>query len=145
MTQSDEFYMREAIKEARKAALKDEVPVGAVIVCNDQVIGRSHNQTELLKDFTAHAEMIAFTSASEFLGNKYLNECTLYVTLEPCPMCAGASFWTQLKRIVYGASDPKRGYSRHNPDLMHPKTEILSGMMAQDCQDLLTQYFRNKR
>ena len=142
---SDEYFMKEALKEAQKALDQDEVPVGAVIVCDNQVIARAYNFTERLNDVTAHAEMQAFTAASDYLGGKYLNECTLYVTLEPCVMCAGASYWTQLKKVVFGASDEKRGYQNRAGDVLHPKTECVKGVMAEDCVELLTYFFARKR
>lgn len=141
---SDEHFMKEALKEAQQAFNEDEVPVGAVVVCNNRIIARAHNMTERLNDVTAHAEMLAFTSAADFLGGKYLKECTLYVTLEPCTMCAGASYWTQLKKVVYGASDEKRGFSNKS-NLLHPKTEITKGVMATECTALLTSFFEKKR
>jgi tRNA(adenine34) deaminase len=141
----DERYMREALKEAMRAAEEDEVPIGAVIVCKGRVIGKGHNMTERLNDPTAHAEMIAITAATEAMGGKYLNDCTLYVTVEPCPMCAGALAWAQTERVVYGASDPKRGFSMFSPSLMHPKTEVVSGVLADECSGLVTEFFRNKR
>jgi len=141
----DKRYMLEALKEAKKALDKDEVPIGAVVVCDDVVIARAHNLTEQLIDVTAHAEMQAFTSASNYLGGKYLKECTLYVTLEPCVMCAGASFWAQLGRLVYGASDPKRGFTKTSSGLLHPKTKISSGIMEEDCSVILSRYFEGKR
>ncbi len=137
--------MQEALKEARKAFELDEVPVGAVIVCEGKIIARAHNLSERLTDATAHAEMQAFTSASSFLGGKYLNECTLYVTIEPCPMCAGASFWVQLGKIVYGAKDEKRGYSVLSDKIIHPKTKIISGVLAEECGELMKEFFRKKR
>ena len=137
--------MKLALAEAQKAYDQDEVPVGAVIVCNGTVVARGHNLTERLNDFTAHAEMQAFTSASEHLGNKYLNKCTLYVTLEPCVMCAGGAFWTQIGKLVFGAGDVKRGFSNVGEPLLHPKTEIVSGVMADECSALLTTFFANKR
>jgi tRNA(adenine34) deaminase len=137
--------MKEALKEAEKALEIDEVPVGCIIVCDDQIIARAHNFTEKLNDVTAHAEMLAFTSASDFLGGKYLNECTLYVTLEPCVMCAGASYWTQLKKLVYGAKDVKRGYSVLENNILHPKTVVTNGVMADDCSKLLNTFFKEKR
>jgi tRNA(adenine34) deaminase len=143
--QGDEYFMKMALAEAQKAFDADEVPVGAVIVCKGQIIARGHNLTERLNDFTAHAEMQAFTSASEYLGNKYLNECTLYVTLEPCVMCAGAAFWTQLGKIVYGASDEKRGFSKIKMSLLHPKTEVISGLMREESAALLSSFFLRKR
>ena len=142
---SDEYYMKEALKEAQKALDLDEVPVGAVIVCDNQIIARAHNFTERLNDVTAHAEMQAFTAAADYLGGKYLNECTLYVTLEPCVMCAGASYWTQLKKVVFGASDEKRGYQNRAGNVLHPKTECVKGIMAEDCAKLLTDFFATKR
>lgn len=141
----DERFMREALREASYAAQEDEVPIGAVIICNGRIIGKGHNMTERLNDPTAHAEMIAITAATEAMGGKYLNDCTLYVTVEPCPMCAGALAWSQIGRIVYGASDPKRGFSLFSPSLMHPKTEIASGILADECSTLVTDFFRNKR
>jgi len=142
---SDEHFMKEALKEAQKAFDEDEVPVGAVIVCDNKIIARAHNMTERLNDVTAHAEMLAFTSATDFLGGKYLNECTLYVTLEPCIMCAGASYWTQLKKIVYGARDEKRGFSRISENLLHPKTKIINGILATESATLLKGFFSKKR
>lgn len=141
----DEKYMREALREAGYAAESDEVPVGAVIVCRGKIIGRGHNMTETLHDPTAHAEMIAITAATEAMGGKYLNDCTLYVTVEPCPMCAGALAWSQIGRVVYGAIDPKRGYSMFSPSLMHPKTEITAGVLADECGMIVSKFFRNKR
>ena len=145
MNKDDTHFMQEALKEARKAFALDEVPVGAVIVCEGKIIARAHNLSEKLTDATAHAEMQAFTSASSFLGGKYLNECTLYVTIEPCPMCAGAGFWTQLGKIVYGAKDEKRGYSVLNPKIVHPKTKIVSGVLEQECGELISEFFKRKR
>lgn len=141
----DEFYMREALREARMAYDEDEIPVGAVIVCDDRVIARAHNQTELLHDVTAHAEMLAFTAAAECLGGKYLTDCTLYVTLEPCVMCAGAAGWTQLSHIVYGASDPKRGFERVGRAMLHPKTTVESGVLKEECEGLMKDFFKKKR
>ena len=141
----DEFFMNEAIKEAKHALKLGEIPIGAVIVCNGEIIGRGHNLTERLNDVTAHAEMQAFTAAANHLGGKYLNECTLYVTIEPCPMCAGASFWTQLGKIVYGAKDEKRGYSILNPSIAHPKTKIVSGILSEECGALMSEFFKKKR
>ena len=142
---NDNYFMKEALKEGQKALEKDEVPVGCVIVCNNQIIARAHNFTQRLNDVTAHAEMQAFTSAADFLGGKYLNECTLYVTLEPCIMCAGASYWTQLKKVVYGAKDVKRGYSQLSKNILHPKTEVISGIMTVECSKLLMDFFKTKR
>lgn len=142
---SDQYFMKQALFEAQMAFEKDEIPVGAVIVCQNQIIAKSHNLTETLNDVTAHAEMLAITAAAEFLGGKYLNECTMYVTLEPCSMCAGALAWSQIKRIVYGASDDKRGFARCQPLLLHPKTEITSGIMKDECRDLVQSFFKGKR
>lgn len=142
---TDEYFMREALKEAKTAFDLDEVPVGAVIVCNDRIIARGHNLTERLNDVTAHAEMQAFTSASNYLGAKYLDECTLYVTLEPCVMCAGAAFWTQIGRVVYGAADDKRGYTTTNAPLLHPKTIVVPGILEAECAELLKEFFKSKR
>ena len=141
----DEFYMREALREARAAAAEGEVPIGAVVVCGDHVIGRAHNQTERLHDTTAHAEMLAFTAASEHLGAKYLNDCTLYVTVEPCLMCAGALAWSQISRIVYGASDDKRGYHTMCEAPFHPKAVVTGGVLAEECGQLMTDFFKKKR
>lgn len=141
----DTYFMKEALKEAQKAFIKDEVPVGAVIVCENQIIARAHNYMETLNDVTAHAEMQAFTAAADYLGGKYLNECTLYVTLEPCVMCGGASYWTQLKKIVFGAADEKRGFSILSENILHPKTEVKSGLMKEECSKLLTDFFQSKR
>ena len=142
---SDESFMLEALKEAQAAFSAGEVPVGAIIVCQNRIIARAHNLTERLNDTTAHAEMQAYTSATHYLGGKYLNECTLYVTLEPCVMCAGAAFWTQLGRIVYGADDEKRGYRLVNSNILHPKTQVTSGVLAEKSTALLKQFFREKR
>lgn len=142
--QLDEKFMLEALKQARLAAGRDEVPVGAVIVASNRVIARGNNQIETLNDVTAHAEMIAFTSAASALNVKYLHECTLYVTLEPCLMCAGASYWTQIDRIVYGAHDPKRGCMRYS-GILHPKTEITGGVLEEECRELIQDFFRKKR
>jgi tRNA(adenine34) deaminase len=144
MINTDEFFMKMALQEAKIAYNEGEIPVGAVITCHDQVIAKAHNQTETLNDVTAHAEMIAFTAAAEALGGKYLTECTLYVTLEPCVMCAGASFWTQISRVVYGASDVKRGYSKKG-DLFHPKTKIEGGLLANISEEMLKAFFASKR
>lgn len=142
---SDEYYMKEALKEAQKAFDEDEVPVGAIVVCDNKIIARAHNMTEKLNDVTAHAEMLAITSATNFLGGKYLNECTLYVTLEPCVMCAGALYWSQLKKMVYAAPDLKRGFSLVKSNILHPKTEIIKGIMQQEASDLVTSFFKSKR
>lgn len=138
-------FMREALREAEKAAQRDEVPIGAVVVCGGRIIARAHNLTEALSDATAHAEMQAITMAAAAVGGKYLNKCTLYVTVEPCPMCAAALAWSQIKSVVYGASDDKRGYTRYTPSLMHPKTEITGGILADECGKIVTDFFRNKR
>ncbi len=140
-----EKYMKEALREAAYAAAEDEVPIGAIIVCRGKIIGKGHNMTEKLNDPTAHAEMIAITAATEAMGGKYLNDCTLYVTVEPCPMCAGALAWSQIGRVVYGASDPKRGFSLFSPSLMHPKTEVVSGVLADECGRMVTDFFLAKR
>lgn len=142
---SDEYFMQRAIAEALKALDEDEVPVGAVIVANNRIIARGYNHTETLNDVTAHAEMEAITAAANFLGGKYLHDCTLYVTLEPCLMCAGALAWSQISRIVYGASDEKRGFLRYGKHLLHPKTELKGGVMEEDCSDLLTDFFKTRR
>lgn len=142
---TDEYFMREALKEARTARDLDEVPIGAVIVSNNRVIARGHNLSEQLNDVTAHAEMQAFTAAANYIGGKYLQQCTLYVTLEPCVMCAGAAFWTQIGRVVYGASDEKRGFSRLSANVLHPKTTLISGVLEQECADLLRIFFQARR
>lgn len=141
----DERYMLEALKEAQMAFDEDEIPIGAVVVCRGRVIAKGHNMTEMLHDPTAHAEMIAITAATEAMGGKYLNDCTLYVTVEPCPMCAGALNWAQVGRIVYGAIDPKRGYSMFSPSLLHPKTEVMAGVLADSCSALMKDFFSRKR
>ncbi len=138
-------FMSEALREAREAEAEDEIPIGAVVVFGGRVISKGHNMTERLHDPTAHAEMIAITAATEAMGGKYLNDCTLYVTVEPCPMCAAASAWAQVGRIVYGAIDPKRGYSKYSPSLLHPKTEVEAGVMAEECGKLVSDFFKNKR
>ncbi|MEL6134571.1 MAG: nucleoside deaminase [Bacteroidota bacterium] len=134
-----------ALQEAQQAFEEDEVPIGAVVVCNQRVIGRGHNMVERLNDATAHAEMIALTAASDFLGNKFLKQCTLYVTIEPCPMCAGALKWAQIGRVVYGTREPKTGYSLHSPSLLHPKTQVTRGVMEYECSALMQDFFRKKR
>lgn len=141
----DEKFMREALREAMAASAEEEVPIGAVVVCRGRIIARGHNMTERLNDPTAHAEMIAITSATEAVGGKYLNDCCLYVTVEPCPMCAGALAWSQIGRVVYGASDPKRGFSMFSPSLMHPKTEVIPGVLAEECGALVKEFFQKKR
>jgi tRNA(adenine34) deaminase len=142
---TDDYFMREALKEAQKALEIKEVPVGAVVTCGNRIIARAHNQTEKLTDATAHAEMIAVTSAANYLGSKYLNECTLYVTLEPCVMCAGALHWVQLKKLVYGASDIQRGYSLLGKPVLHPKTTVNKGIMAEESRKLIDEFFRGLR
>lgn len=142
---SDQHFMKLALAQAQLAYDDDEVPVGCVIVCKGQVIARAHNMTQRLTDVTAHAELIAFTSAAEYLGGKYLKGCTLYVTLEPCVMCAGASYWSQVERIVIGAPDPKRGYARLSENVLHPKTIVKKGVMADECADILHRFFASKR
>lgn len=141
----DTFYMKQALAEAHKAAERGEVPVGAVVVCKDRIIARAHNLTETLTDVTAHAEMQAITAAASTLGGKYLNECTLYVTVEPCVMCAGAIGWSQLKRLVFGAEDAKRGYRRFAPQALHPKTEVVQGILADECSRLMKEFFVARR
>jgi len=141
----DDYFMKQALKEAQRAYDQDEVPVGAVIVYDNRIIARTHNQTEMLTDVTAHAEILAITAASDFLGNKYLQKCTLYVTLEPCVMCAGASFWSQLSRVVYGAGDDQRGFMRYGKELLHPKTIVEYGVLHRECSDIMRRYFSEKR
>ena len=141
----DEAFMKQALSEARKALEKDEVPIGAVVVLNDRIIARGHNLTELLTDVTAHAEMQVITAASQFLGGKYLTLCTLYVTMEPCVMCAGAIGWAQVSRVVYGASDPKRGFRQYAPHALHPKVEVVSGVLETECSGLVKTFFQKKR
>ena len=141
----DNFYMKQALEEARRAFDEDEIPVGAVVECQGRIIARAHNLTERLTDVTAHAEMQAVTAAAGHLGGKYLTDCTLYVTVEPCVMCAGALGWAQLKRVVYGASDEKRGYRRFAPQALHPRTEVTSGVMEQECAELMKTFFQQKR
>lgn len=143
--QVEEKYMKMALEEAAAAASEDEVPVGAVIVSRGRIVGKGHNMTERLNDPTAHAEMIAITAATEALGGKYLNDCELYVTVEPCPMCAAALNWAQIGKLVYGAGDPKRGFTLFSPSLLHPKTIVRSGIMEKECSTLMTEYFKNKR
>lgn len=140
-----EKYMKDALREAQMAASEDEVPIGAVIVCRGRIIAKGHNMTERLNDPTAHAEMIAITAATEAMGGKYLNDCTLYVTVEPCPMCAGALAWSQIGKVVYGAADPKRGFSLFSPSIMHPKTEIIGGVLADECGNMVSDFFKKKR
>ena len=142
---TDEYFMKQAFLEAQHAFEKGEVPVGAVVVCQNQIIARGHNLTEQLTDVTAHAEILCITAASEFLGSKYLNDCTLYVTLEPCTMCAGALAWAQLGKLVYGASDEKRGFSKYAERVLHPRTEVTFGILENDCSQLVKQFFQQRR
>jgi tRNA(adenine34) deaminase len=141
----DSFFMRQALAEAREAKARNEIPVGAVIVAGTRIVARAHNLTETLHDVTAHAEMQAITAASNTLDSKYLNDCTLYVTLEPCVMCAGATFWSQMGRIVFGASDPKRGFHQNGGNILHPKTTVTGGVLGEECGELLREFFRDKR
>lgn len=141
----EQFYMQQALQEARKAAEAGEVPVGAVVVCRDCIIARAHNLTETLNDVTAHAEMQAITAAANALGGKYLTDCTLYVTVEPCVMCAGAIAWAQMGKLVFGAVDEKRGYRRYAPQALHPKTEVVTGVKAEECAQLMKDFFKKKR
>ncbi|HIW98147.1 MAG TPA: nucleoside deaminase [Candidatus Tidjanibacter gallistercoris] len=143
--QEDEFFMRAAISEARKALSKEEVPIGAVVVADGSIVGRGHNLVETLRDATAHAEMQALTAAMHAAGGKYLNGCTLYVTVEPCVMCAGASAWAQVGRIVYGAADPKRGYTAFGGGLLHPRTQVTAGVLADECAALMEGFFKKLR
>lgn len=142
---TDEQYMREALREASAAEARGEVPVGGVVVCKGKIIARAHNLTETLTDPTAHAEMQLIGMIAGELGGKYLNDCVLYVTIEPCPMCAAALAWAQLGRLVYGAEDPKRGYHLYSPSLLHPKTEVTSGILSQECGGLVSEFFKKKR
>jgi tRNA(adenine34) deaminase len=142
---NDEYYMRQALSEARMAFDKGEVPIGAVVVCKGRIIARAHNLTETLNDVTAHAEMQAITAAANVLGGKYLDDCTLYVTLEPCPMCAGGLLWSQVSKIVYGATDEKKGYTMFSPNILHPKTTIIKGILAEESTALLKEFFRQRR
>ncbi len=137
--------MLRALEQAQMAANRDEVPVGVVVVCQDRIIARGHNLTETLNDVTAHAEMQAVTAAANALGGKYLSDCTLYVTVEPCVMCAGALAWAQVGRIVYGAADPKRGYSVYAPEALHPRTQVTAGVLTEECGELMRQFFKSKR
>lgn len=142
---NDELFMREALRAAREAAAEREVPIGGVVVCGGRIIARAHNLTERLTDVTAHAEMQLIGMAADYLGGKYLNECTLYVTVEPCPMCAAALAWAQLGRLVYGAADPKRGYTLFSPSLLHPRTEVTAGVLASEAASLMTDFFKQQR
>ena len=141
----DAFYMKKALEEARRAYEEDEIPVGAVVVCGDRILARAHNLTETLTDVTAHAEMQALTAATGAIDGKYLNECRLYVTVEPCVMCAGACFWCQVGQVIYGAPDPKRGASLHTPSLFHPKTQVRTGILEQECREWMERFFRKLR
>lgn len=145
MENRDEFFMRKALEEAKCAFAKGEIPVGAVVVCQDRIIARSYNLTETLTDVTAHADMQAITAAANTLGGKYLTNCTLYVTVEPCVMCAGAIAWSQMGRLVFGASDEKRGYQKYAPNALHPKTEVVSGLLADEAAQLMKEFFKSKR
>jgi tRNA(adenine34) deaminase len=140
-----EQYMKAALAEAEKAAARQEIPIGAVVVCNDIIIARAHNLTETLKDPTAHAEMQAITAATNWLGGKYLIDCTIYITIEPCPMCASALGWSQISAIVYGATDEKKGYTTISGALLHPKTKVTTGVLEKECRELIVRFFRNKR
>jgi len=144
-TNHDLYFMNQALLEAKKAYERDEIPVGSVVVCNNRIIARGHNLTETLNDVTAHAEMQAITSAANFLGGKYLVDCTLYATVEPCVMCAGALGWTQISKIVYGAPDEKRGFTHFAPNALHPKTVIVSGILETECSQLMKDFFKKKR
>ena len=141
----DNYYMQMALEQARAAGERNEIPIGAVVVCKGRIIARAHNLTETLNDPTAHAEMQAITAATEYLGGKYLIDCTLYVTVEPCPMCAAALAWAQSPRIVYGADDPRRGYSLFSPSLLHPRTKVTKGVLAGECAALMTDFFKSRR
>lgn len=141
----DNYYMQMALEQARMAGERKEIPIGAVVVCKGRIIARAHNLTETLNDPTAHAEMQAITAATEYLGGKYLSDCTLYVTVEPCPMCAAALAWAQIPRIVYGADDPRRGYSLFSPSLLHPRTKVTKGILAEECSTLMTDFFKSRR
>lgn len=142
---NDEFFMKQALSEAKKAGAKDEVPIGAVIVHGGQIIAKAHNLTETLHDVTAHAEMQAITMAADYMGGKYLTDCAIYVTVEPCTMCAGAIGWAQISKVVYGAPDPKRGYSIIAPNALHPKCEVVSGVLQDECSELMTSFFKKLR
>ncbi len=145
MEKDDETYMKMALQEAEAAAKEDEVPVGAVIVCNGKVIARAHNLTETLNDVTAHAEMQAVTMATNYLGGKYLDKCSIYVTVEPCPMCAAALSWAQIREVIYGTPDKKRGYSLFFPSLLHPKTVVRGGILGTECAEIISNFFKEKR
>ena len=142
---TDEYFMKQALQEAERAFEADEIPVGAVIVSNNKIIARAHNQTELLNDVTAHAEILAITSAASFLGSKYLSDCTMFITLEPCVMCSGALYWSQIGRVVYGADDDKKGFMRFGKEVLHPSTKLEFGIMYEECSQLLKDFFKTKR
>jgi len=142
---TDTYFMKQAMLEAKKALLKGEVPVGAIVVCNNQIIAKAHNNTEQLSDVTAHAEIIALTAAATYLGSKYLTDCTMYITLEPCAMCAGALAWAQLDKLVYGTSDEKRGFMQFGKKILHPKTKVEYGFMAKECESILKSFFQKVR
>lgn len=144
-TQEDEYFMQQALNEAKKAYDLEEVPIGAIVVCRGKIIGRGYNLTEQLNDVTAHAEMQAFTAAAQTIGGKYLKDCTLYVTIEPCVMCAGASYWTQISRIVFGANEDKRGFTKIGQNILHPKTLLKGGVLSEECGTLMTRFFQRKR
>lgn len=141
----DNYFMAEALRQAQMAFDEGEIPVGAVVVAGERIIGKGYNQTERLNDVTAHAEMLAITAASEYLGGKYLQECTLYVTLEPCVMCAGALYWTQMKRVVFGAADEKRGFCGLGKNVLHPRTQLKKGILAEESQELILKFFKRLR
>lgn len=143
--QRDELYMRKALQEADRAESEGEIPIGAVVVCGDKIIARAHNLTERLNDVTAHAEMQAITAAANLLGGKYLSDCTLYVTVEPCPMCAGAIGWAQVRRVVYGAGDEKRGFRKYAPNVLHPKAEVVYGVLEDECRERMQTFLKAKR
>ena len=142
---SDEYFMKECLKEAQKAAANGEVPVGAVVVCNERIIARAHNQVEMLNDATAHAEILAITAAANFLGSKYLNDCTIYVSLEPCLMCASALFWSKIGKVVYAAADDKNGFMKYGKEVLHPKTKLSYGLMETESSQLLVDFFKKRR
>jgi tRNA(adenine34) deaminase len=142
---TDEYFMRQALTEAEQAFERDEVPVGAIIVCKNRIVARAYNQTQLLNDVTAHAEILAITSASSYLNSKYLDQCTMFVTLEPCIMCAGALYWSKIERIVYGAADNKNGFMKYGKEVLHPSTKLEFGIMNNECSVLMTEFFLKKR
>ena len=142
---SDEHFMKQALNEAQLAYDEGEIPIGAVVVCENKIIAKDHNRVERLNDATAHAEMLAVTAAQNYLGSKYLNDCTIYVTLEPCSMCAGSLFWTQIGKVVFGAQDKERGFSRYNKEILHPKTDLKQGVMAEECEIIIKEFFKKIR